>query len=345
MSRRENAHEGGRSTIGGGATPRTGTSRSDPSFLIVGTPRSGTTLVQRLACELPGVRMPPETLFFGPFLLRLLGRNTFPLERAELREELGRYAAAAAPRELEVDVDGIIEDLGGRCSSPFEMFAAIVRSLAGEGAVFGEKTPQHLVWWRPLLRAKPGLKLVAVVREPRDVVASSLDKPWVKPRRMLEVWLADQWVFHQRQIARAAATLGPRRCLVVRYEDVVADPEAARRSLGEFLGTATSSDVSSADAARAKIVLPSEWWKASTFDAINGDRIGTWREALSPARAATVAAICRREMRRFGYEEHRPDPIRALARTAALPPAVSWERARFRAWWAVEVRRINRLQL
>ena len=37
---------------------------ADVSFLMVGTPRSGTTLLQRLACELPGVGMPPETHFF-----------------------------------------------------------------------------------------------------------------------------------------------------------------------------------------------------------------------------------------------------------------------------------------
>jgi len=51
-------------------TPEVG--RRGPDFLIVGSARSGTTLVQRLACELPGVAMPPETHFFDIFLRRLL---------------------------------------------------------------------------------------------------------------------------------------------------------------------------------------------------------------------------------------------------------------------------------
>ena len=35
------------------------------SFLVVGTARSGTTLVQRLCCELPRVWVPGETHFWS----------------------------------------------------------------------------------------------------------------------------------------------------------------------------------------------------------------------------------------------------------------------------------------
>ena len=40
-------------------------------FLIVGTPRSGTTLVQRLVSELRGVRVPPR----DPFLSHVRARS------------------------------------------------------------------------------------------------------------------------------------------------------------------------------------------------------------------------------------------------------------------------------
>lgn len=66
-----------------------------PAFLIVGTPRSGTTLVQRLASELPGVAIPPETHFFSLFVA--VCRNEM---RAFGYEALHPEAARAALAKL-----------------------------------------------------------------------------------------------------------------------------------------------------------------------------------------------------------------------------------------------------
>jgi len=51
--------------------------RPVPHFAIVGSPRSGTTLVQRLCCELEGVVVPYETHFFSAYLP--VCRPRFPL--------------------------------------------------------------------------------------------------------------------------------------------------------------------------------------------------------------------------------------------------------------------------
>ena len=69
-------------------------------FLVVGSPRSGTTLVQRLACEIPGVRMPAETHFFSQFATGLLARRSFPLTGEALVDEIGRFASLDSSRGL-----------------------------------------------------------------------------------------------------------------------------------------------------------------------------------------------------------------------------------------------------
>src|SRR5437588_2405307 len=123
---------------------------ADPAFLIVGSQRAGTTLVQRLACELDGVAVPPETHFFSSrFAGSLVQRNTFPLDRRTLADELQRYASLPTSRGFDLDVDAVIERLGGSCRSWERLFGAIVRQLAGPDVpVVGEKTPGHLPWWR-----------------------------------------------------------------------------------------------------------------------------------------------------------------------------------------------------
>jgi hypothetical protein len=290
-------------------------------FLIVGTPRSGTTLVQRLAMELDGVRTPPETHFFSTMGLSVPLRQAFPMDERALREELELFVAAPSSQGLGLRGDDVIEDLGGRCDSLFDLFDAVVSRVAGPAEVLGEKTPGHVFWWRPLTEFRPDLKVIVTVRDPRAVVASNLPAPWREPER--RVWdddhylaLAVDWRFQQRLALQLRDTLGPDRCLVLRYEDVVADPDAARRAIGRLLGRPVSGQ---GPPHRRDIVLPWESWKDNAVGPVTSDRVSAWRSTLPAGRAAVIAGICHAEMAAFGYHVPRY--------TAAVwPLRLSWRR-------------------
>ncbi|MGH9892890.1 MAG: sulfotransferase, partial [bacterium] len=149
-----------------------------PEFLIVGTPRSGTTLVQRLACELSAVVVPPETHFFSDFYPRLKRRHSFPLDEASLRQALGSYLKMKTSLGLKLEVDDVVATLDGWCRSPLDLYGAITLRLAGGAELVGEKTPDHLRWWQPLATSLPHLRIVAVTRDPRGVVASRIQAGW-----------------------------------------------------------------------------------------------------------------------------------------------------------------------
>src|SRR5687767_12835002 len=89
--------------------PADGVVGNFPDVFIGGTARSGTTLVQRLVCELDGVAVPPESHFLNGFLsimLRRWGRC--------LSSESDVASAAAAYFDfagLQPDVGSIIERL------------------------------------------------------------------------------------------------------------------------------------------------------------------------------------------------------------------------------------------
>lgn len=303
--------------------------RQDPAFIIIGTPRSGTTLVQRLACELPGVAMPPETHFFNLCVPELINRRRFPLDQEALREELESYRALKTSRELDLDIGAIIDDLGGRCDSIVELFGALVRHLSGQADLRGEKTPTHVRWWRPLTRALPKLKVVAVVRDPRAVVASNLEVPW---GMKLPPLLAEMWCHDQRLIRQARAELGSHRCLVLRYEDVVADPDAARERLAGLLavggdpGQASTPPTTPPD----RFVNSWEWWKQGVFEPVTTERVEAWRSRLTPTQAAEITAICRKEMQGFGYAHSVPSRVATAFHLARLGPAGHWRRYRLR---------------
>jgi len=322
-------------------------------FLVVGSPRSGTTLVQRLACEIPGVRIPPETHFFSEFAPGLIERRRFPLGPAEITEEIDRFLALDSARGLQLDPDGVVDELGGACQSAYALFDALVRALAGPAELWGEKTPGHLLWWRPLATTAPWLRFVVVVRDPRAVVASNLEMPWRDDPRV-PAWgerrhlaFAVQWRRFQHEVLAMRQALAPDRRLVLRYEDLVTDPDGARAAMAAFLGRAPgdAAPTRAEGPAPVDIVLPWESWKRDALGPVRPELAERWREVLDERRAEEVATVCRGPMRRFGYDGA-PGPARATAVLARLGPRPVAALARYRRAYdryadAIERRRLG----
>jgi hypothetical protein len=295
-----------------------------PHFLVIGTPRSGTTLVQRLACELTGVAVPHETHFFSMYASDLLRRRRFPIDGDILMDELRAWSSNRGLGGTPIDVRPMFDRLAGRAGNLWDMFSAIVAELAGDGSIIGEKTPDHLQWWRPLTRHARHLKLIAVVRDPRAVVASLQQVPFGKGSHVLD---AEAWRADQRMIRDARDSLDPRRFLLLHYESVVADPQDARARIADMLGT--SSDASPPAQAPAGMSLAWEEWKRRASEPVTTSRLDAWRDTLTPRQVTEVEAICREEIERFEYRgaSSRWTAIRALA---GLGLEANFRRSRFR---------------
>jgi hypothetical protein len=200
-----------------------------------------------------------------------------------------------------------------------ELFAAIVAALAPGAEVLGEKTPNHLQWWRPIASARPAMRWIVVLRDPRAVVASYRTAWGARDH----VVLAERWRADQREAARLLRTLR-RSALLLRFEEVVAFPDPARRRLGAFLGVEAAAGV----APPRSVCAPWETWKARATGPIDPARANAWREVLSPREAATVVAIAGDLMLRFGYPA--PGRTTRLLERARIPPAAQRRRVRFR---------------
>jgi hypothetical protein len=328
----------------------TGDARLDaPDFLIVGSPRSGTTLVQRLACELPGVAMPPETHFFDLFVPGLLRRGAPPLHGLRLAAEIEEWLRMEQVRGIEVDVDAVVRELGGHCDSMTQLFGVLVRHLVAPAERYGEKTPNHLLWWRPLTEACPAMKIVAVVRDPRSVVSSNLAAPWAAGISDwawgddLYVAMAERWRVEQEQVLLIAQVLGS-RCLVLRYEDVVADPATARSAIAGLLDV----DATAALAERSSpppIVLPWETWKVDALAEIHANRVDTWKADLGGRRSRVVSAICAHVMNRFCYRRTVRERFDDFMVAATLSPITQRRRHAYRRQLLAQIEWINGVRL
>ncbi len=261
----------------------------------MGTPRSGTTLVQRLACELDGVKVPPETHLLSVFALRIGRADPFPWSGQQLREGLRRYVALGQLEGAGPDPGVLYDALGGRAATILDLLDAVVEAMAPGRWLHGEKSPEHLQWARLLAAARTDLKLICVVRDPRAVFASQRETRWIRsdPARS-----AMRWVLDQREVRHLRRAL-PGRVLAVRYEDVVTSPEGTKERIGAFLDVVDHAGGTTPSA--EALYRPGETWKSLSTGEISASRTERWRDALTPSEAAAVETVAGREMARWGY--------------------------------------------
>jgi hypothetical protein len=197
--------------------------------------------------------------------------------------------------------------------------------MSPNAEVLGEKTPNHIAWWEHFAAARPELKFVAVVRDPRAVLRSQRSVPWGEHDAYA---LAERWLAHQRSIRDCRRLVGPQRCIVIRYEDLVADTAGHHARLAEFLGVPYEPrELTRRQLKRHPLFPERESWKDNATETVTKDRIAQWRESLTEGDIAIIQSICADMMAPFGY---------SLDDTteAPPPPPESAERVQaFRHWY------------
>jgi Sulfotransferase family len=211
----------------------------DPVFVLCAG-RSGSTLVRFLLDAHPDLACPPETRL--PWLARQLATAWAVIEDAGPSGPAGQSAdgnsadaaisapvAAGLRRSLDPMMAAYLERRGKRRYCDKSLGAAQQAGL--------------------LLRIWPGTRFVCLYRHPMDVIASGIEaSPWGLTGYGFEPYigsppdnnvaaLARYWLDYTASIA-AAEERHPDRCLPVRYEDLVTDPDGQITRIFAFIGAA-----------------------------------------------------------------------------------------------------------
>ncbi|MEV1021669.1 sulfotransferase [Streptomyces sp. NPDC050264] len=278
---------------------------------VVGCPRSGTTLLQLMLHAHPRIALPPETRFVLPAYRERLGFG-------DLREQGNRAALGAwitrreATRfhELGLAADAVERAVTEAPPTLGSALGAVLRAYAQEhGKVrWGDKRPAYALHVGEILRLFPDAQFVHVVRDGRDCVGSLLRMPWWHSgfHEAVATWaqvmdVADTW----------SGVLGGARWHEVRFEDLVADPEAQLRGICAFLGEAYVPEMSEPYRLAGVAVPARKTWHAHTRGELDVSRAGTWTTRLTPDQIRLCDAALGRRLVSRGYEPAgavRPDP-------------------------------------
>lgn len=168
----------------------------------------------------------------------------------------------------------------------------------------GAKFPLHYSYTHKLLEWFPDCQLIHTTRNPKAVYASQSNK-YITP----ELGFAGRAYSRLQQFAHIniqitwTASLHRKLCVLpnyrlVRYEDVVLEPEATLRNLCDFI------DISLTD----KMLSPQQF--NSSFQMTKDSRRGIdkrslerWRTTISPTTAFMIDAGHRRASRLLGYDD------------------------------------------
>jgi hypothetical protein len=206
--------------------------------IIVGAPRSGTTLLRFMLDAHPQLAIPPETGFLVP-LSRLANSGACDAER--ICAAITEYPAdapvwpdfqipEAAFRQRLSEIAQLTPADAARCF--YRMYA----ERHGKPR-FGDKTPVYGPHIAEVAALLPEARFIHLIRDGRDV-ALSLRGMWFAPADDITS-LAAYW----RDIVAATCAQGRAapHYLEVRYEDLVRDPHAVLTVIADFVELAFDS--------------------------------------------------------------------------------------------------------
>jgi Sulfotransferase family len=283
-----------------------------PAPFIVGMTRSGTTLLRLMLDSHPALAIPPETHFLPEVIAAFREGRSDPEQVVDVMKANRRWP------DFEIAPEAMLERL--REVAPLHEPGDALRAFYGfyaerEGKPrWGDKTPGYATKMRRIWRALPEARFVHMIRDGRDV-ALSLER---RQSGLSTKEVANRWS-HRIRRTRKLATILP-HYLEIRYEDLVTRPAEVVREVSDFIeldydpAMLTYHERSQERLRELERPLRAEDGKRGltaesrleshklTAEPPRPDRVGAWREELSPENIAIFEQRAGKLLAELGYD-------------------------------------------
>jgi hypothetical protein len=304
----------------------------DRPVFVGGCPRSGTTLLRSMLNANPALALPRETHFVLEAYNR---RTTFgdlrdDADRARLATWIVRRKRTQFDR-LELPRDRALEALRTAPPTVGSVVGTALKLFADrfDKPRWGDKRPMHVQELPAIFDMFPDAQFVAIVRDPRAVVASMKKLGW------LDSWYdgtvaggVDRWLHAVRAGRQGLRRYRDDQLLEIRYEDLVDDPAGVLGHVCTFLGLAADGLDAMLQFHRGDTDIPTPQrsrYHPKLMQPVTDDALQSWNGVLTLEEVAFIEQTTGREMAHYGYEP-RNDGV-------AIPDDLFDRYANFRQRW------------
>jgi protein-tyrosine sulfotransferase len=274
-------------------------------FFIVGSYRSGTTLLRLILNENSEISCPPETAC----LVRLLIKHQdfiFDINSKKIANIIGEFENEFIAQGWKSfpGVETVKDNLYGsiNCAS---IYSAIMQAYAFESKKsntlwVGDNTPVYALDWQLINDYFPNSKFIFLIRDPRDVIASVYKSPFKSCFNYKSCSL--EWQERMLQGILAEQALGKGRVLTIRYEDLVSHPDREVKLICGYLGVEYDGNMLDFFNKNAAQNISSQGHHLNAKNPISTSSIGGYKNKLSNKDILRIDNELRSLMTIFGYK-------------------------------------------
>lgn len=280
-----------------------------PPFFIVGSARSGTTLLRLMLNAHRDIAVPPESRFITE-----LWQGQ---EMVDVEGLLGRLAAHKRFEAWDLPLEAVREELGKIGSADYaSVIEAAYKAYArvhGKTS-WGDKTPRYVESIPFIARLWPASRFIHLIRDGRNVALSYADVPF-GPKNVAQA--AQLWATRVGKGCTDGRALDRGRYIEIRYEDLVEDAAGEAKDLCEFLGIEFDPGMLDyTERARdAMLTRASQYNPHLTEKPVANTR--SWAEEMPRTQIEIFEAVAGDVLKSLGYER-RFDPPGPAARIKAM---------------------------
>jgi protein-tyrosine sulfotransferase len=277
---------------------------TQPFLFIMGSGRNGSTLLSAILNNHPDICIPPEHNII-PEAIRYWYTHPF----RSWNDMAGHVCSfLGKPSQWNIDIAAIQKDLLAAPATKRNV-TYVLRTIYGYFAqlqgkanpIFGDKTPSNTFYIKSIKKQFPGSRIVFLVRDPRDVLASLLkaDEKYYSARFDFMMWRWKNSIDKYKALSKKF----PGDVMLLKYEDLVNNPQRKVDATIKFLGLKPEPGLlSDYDANMEFLGVKDASHHQNILNPISTASIGGWKHALTNESATRIKNKLGTYMRMFGYE-------------------------------------------
>lgn len=284
-----------------------------PIFFIVGSPRSGTTLLRSIMDAHPNIMIPLELPFIVYFYeefknVKVWDRNAIGLFIEKLYTEITqeywsikKWKVSKQEMINSLLMHEGIENFAEICKLVYLNFNSII--IKNEIKIIGDKNPLYSLHIKTLLKLFPNAKFIYIIRDYRDQI-QSLQR--VDFGNKLTPFSALRWLMLQKKIINFSSRY-PENFFLIKYEDLVSSADSNCREIFKFIEIPYHPEVLNFMNQKEKIIAAYKEDQlfehhSSLLEPINSSRIGNWKKNMPEKEIKMADMVVGKWAERFGYE-------------------------------------------